>query len=132
MPSDPDPADNEAATRLILESDTSKRGWTRRAVAMPRDQALDQIPKVGQLVTQIPIEPLRILQRHIQGHDVAQARWMRQAIVEKYLREGGDPEVGEAALTMRVDHRRHDVPHDHHGQPRNRQGRNSRKGRAGT
>jgi len=121
-----DPADTRAADELILGVDGPKRGWRRRAVGTTREAALEQIPRVGVLQAQVPIAPLREIQAHIRDSELNQAVWVRRAIVERYLREGGDPDVAEAALDMRVDTRRRDVPRDQYGQDRSREGRRRR------
>ena len=111
------------AERLIIGDDRSRRGWRRRAVGASRAVALAEVPRIGTLLTRFPIEPLRILQRHIHDRDLNQAQWLREAAVARYLREGGDSTVAEALLDMRVDHRRRDVPRDQYGQARDREGR---------
>lgn len=123
-----DPANTEAAWRMserALDPD-SGRGWRRRAVGMPREQALSEIPRVGVLQTQLPIEPLRAIQRHIRARRTDQAKWVREAIVAYYLATGGDPEVGRAALEMQRTLRSREVSRDQLGQDRRRVGRKGR------
>lgn len=122
-----EPDEREAAA-LILGADESQRGWKRRAVGTSRAKALGEVPRVGVLQTQVPIEPMRAIQRHIQARHVNQAQWFREAIVASYLLQGGDPHVAEAALDMqRNNQRQRDVPRDQFGQDRQRQGRKSNR-----
>lgn len=117
---------DEEAVRLILAADLSKPGWRRRAVNTDRDTALAQIPAddaVAVIQTRMPVAAYRILQRHIHGSLANQAAWMREAIVDRYLREGGNPHHAAEMLRMKVDQRRHHVPRDTYGQPRDREGR---------
>jgi len=125
MPSDPEP-DTLGAEQLLLDTDESRRGWRRRAVRMPKDQALAQIPRSVVMQTLAPIEAARLIKAHIALRRTNEARWMRQAIADRYLLEGGDPAVAQALMTVREDRRRRDVPRDNYGQPRNRVGRKTR------
>lgn len=124
MNSEPD--DEPDVDGLILDGDEARPGWKRRAVGTTREAALAQIPRVGMLQCQVPIDPLRDIQRHIAARGENQARWLRRAVVEVYLRQGGDPEVAAAALAMRRDQRRREVSRDQLGQARNRTGRKPR------
>lgn len=127
QPWKPDPGDQEGADDAILLADASRRGWRRRAVATTKAKALGQIPRVGVWQTQMPIEAMRHIQRHVAAQHIDQARWVRYAIVSAYLAEGGDPDVAVAAMSMqRQQYRRRDVPRDVFGQPRNREGHKPR------
>lgn len=136
MPSDPErelaadmleaQAALDDAEASLLDDDRATAGWQRRAVGVPRDEALAQVPRVGTLQAQLPIEAMRRIQAHIAAREVNQAVWVREAIVARYLREGGDQLVAAAALDVLVDRRRRDVPRDVYGQERRRYGRRGR------
>lgn len=118
--------DHHGADRRILDASPTEPGWEQRAVGKPMSEALVNLPVVGRFETQIPIVPFGRLQAHMRRMKVNQARYVREAIVDKYLREGGDPAVAQAALDMaRMPYQYKDVPRDHGGQHRRRKGRNS-------
>lgn len=122
-----DPADEQGAEQAVLDDDRSHWDWRRRAVGAPRHEALAQIPRLGTFMAQMPIGAFRLIQAQIIDSGLNQAQWIREAIVQRYLTDGGDVTVANMALDMLRDHRQHDVPHDHYGQPRTRKGRTSNR-----
>lgn len=118
-----DQADQAAAEALILDADAARPGWERRAVGVSAAAALAQIPAddfMATIQTRMQLDAFRILQHHIADAEVNQALWLRQAAVEKYLREGGDPQAAARMLAVKQARRRHDVPRDVRGQQRGR------------
>lgn len=107
----------------LLADDPTTPGWQTRAVRQPIGQALKQLPTVGRFETQIPIVPFRALQQHIKAQGDNQARWVRNACIAQYLRQGGDPTTATQAADMQRVETYRDVPRDQQGQHRRRVGR---------
>lgn len=78
---------------LVQQEARSMRGWRRRAVGVPVEEALGQIPRRGLLQTWMPIEAYRSLQAHIRARGMSQAAWFRRAVIAAYLAEGGERET---------------------------------------
>ena len=91
----------------LLAEDRSTPGWRTRAVGMPIKRALARLPTMGLLQCGIPIAPFRQIQSHIRASGMTQAQWVRRAVIEAYLRQGGEAAVGHEALAVeRSDPRR--------------------------
>ena len=83
-------------THLIQQESRSIAGWRARAIGMPVKRALEYIPRRGLLQTWVPIEAFRDLQAHIRTTRLTQAAWLRRAVINTYLAEGGSPLVAHA------------------------------------
>jgi hypothetical protein len=100
------PSDKEAdevVDRRILRHDTSQAGWQRRAVGVPHEEALAQLPKARQMTTSIRIDAWRAIRAHYQAQQLTAGEWVRRAIINQYIREGGDRKVArDADITRRI------------------------------
>ena len=96
-PNSPDDHHLEEQEEQILAADTSNDGWQARALGMPLGDALAHIPRAREMTCTIPIGPWRAINAHIHDEGVRLGEWVRQAIIDRYLKEGGDLDVARAA-----------------------------------
>jgi hypothetical protein len=83
--------------QALVAGDRSIAGWRARIRTMPAREALKRVPRMGLLQCGIPITPFRAIQAHIRASGLTQAGWVRRAVTETYLREGGEPLVAHEA-----------------------------------
>lgn len=79
----------------IGAEDVSTEGWQARALGIPVNKALAQIPRAREMTCTVAIGPWREIDAHIKARGLRTGEWVRNAIINQYLNEGGDPDIAE-------------------------------------
>jgi hypothetical protein len=89
--------------QLLADDITSSPGWKRKARGgRTVNQAIAGIPRQGQLTTRVPIDLWRAIKDHVDARGVALGSYIREAVGERMAREGADPAIVQAIMTVGV------------------------------